>query len=93
MIEDVTNNNIEVRIERGKGYKFSFSENTVTTPKGSFSIKKANTFHFQTKEYPGVRSRIEITTKEKPGTIYIYISFKQEIELIEVAESRYFLMH
>lgn len=92
IVKDITVFNSQERITMENPMTIEFKEYTCNTPQGSFSIKEAKTFEYRTGEFPSVRSRIELFVKEKPKRIYIYLSFKQEIECIEIGETRYFLM-
>lgn len=71
---------------------FDFQETSVATPQGTFSIKKANTYAYLMDGHPSITSVIEIQTQGKPSKILIYLNYKQQIELIEVGTTRYFLM-
>lgn len=92
IVKDMTMNNTPERIMMESPLSIDFKEYTCNTPQGSFSIKEAKTYEYRTGEFPSVRSRIELFVKEKPKRIYIYLSFKQEIECIEIGDTRYFLM-
>jgi len=92
MIDDATVSDQPTKIKQSDNLSFVFGENTVTTPKGTFDIKDANTYAYNLQGFPSVKSMIEINLKGKSGKVLVFLNFKQQIELIEVANSRYFLM-
>ncbi len=78
-------------IEKSAGIKITFNEENVVTPLGTFPVKKAQTFQYKLKGHPAVRSMIEISLKGKMKKMMVYINFKQQIEVIEFGDTRYFL--
>ncbi|MFK7907721.1 MAG: hypothetical protein AB8B69_21460 [Chitinophagales bacterium] len=92
VIKDLTLSEIEERVAMESPMTISFTEFNCSTPQGTFSIKEAKTYEYRSAEFPSVRSRIELFVKEKPKRVFIYLSFKQEIECIEIGDTRYFLM-
>ncbi len=92
VVKDMEVSNQPERVLVESPLSLSFNEYTCNTPQGSFSIKEAKTYEYRSREFPSVRSRIELFVKEKPKRVYIYLSFKQEIECIEIGNTRYFLM-
>ncbi len=92
IVKDLTIANNQERVMMESPLSIDFKEYTCSTPQGTFNIKEAKTYEYRTGEFPSVRSRIELFVKEKPKRIYIYLSFKQEIECIEIGDTRYFLM-
>ncbi|OWY19031.1 hypothetical protein C7N43_23415 [Sphingobacteriales bacterium UPWRP_1] len=92
VVENATAGDQPVRIKQADNISIVFNEKTVSTPKGTFDIKEANTFAYNLEGFPAVKSMIEIALKGKPGKMYVFLNFKQQIEFIEVANTRYFLM-
>ena len=80
------------KIEQAQNVNFEFSEESITTPQGTYSIKEANTFEYKLAGFPGVRSMIEVTLKGTKEKMFIFLNYKQQIEVIEIGETRYFLM-
>lgn len=91
-IEDASASDQASTIEKSQNMVFSFSNETINTPKGSFKIKEAPTFEYKLKGYPAVKSMIAIKLKGKPNEMYVFLNFKQQIEIIEIGNSRYFLL-
>lgn len=78
-----------------EGIQFLFNKTSVETPLGSFEVKKQTTVPQRLKGYPAVRSMIEIWFKSKKGQakkMLVYVNFKQQIEVIQLADKRYLLM-
>lgn len=92
VIEDATKTDQPTRIKQTDNVSFSFTDKSVTTPRGTFDIKDANTYAYNLQGYPGVKSVIEVNLKGKPGKLMVYLNFKQQIEVIEIGNARYTLM-
>lgn len=92
IIEDATKTDQASRVKQSDNLTIAFTDKTVTTPKGTFEIKDANTYAYNLQGFPGVKSMIEINLKGKAGKMMVFLNFKQQIELIELANTRYFLM-
>ena len=92
IIKDLSVSKNEERIMMNSPMTVKFGEYNCSTPQGTFSIKEAKTYEYRSAEFPSVRSMIELFVREKPKRIYIYLNFKQEIECIEIGDTRYFLM-
>lgn len=92
MQRDITTGEKPIVLKATDNIAFGFQENSVATPQGTFSIKKANTFAYMMDGFPSVSSVVEIQTQGKPGKVLIFLNYKQQIEFIEVEKSRYYLM-
>lgn len=92
LIEDYTLSDRQKMLKPTSNVSITFKETTVSTPQGTFDIKKADTFAYQLEGFPNIASMIEISTKGKPGKVYVFINYMQNIELIQVENTRYFLM-
>lgn len=92
LIEDYTLSNNMKMLKPTNNISIGFKETGVSTPAGTFEIKKADTYMYKLDGFPNVASVIEIVTKGKPGKIYVFINYMQNIELIQVENTRYFLM-
>lgn len=79
------------KIKKGQNMSFAFEKESVTLPQGTFKLKGAKTFAYKLPGHPSVRSMIELKLKGKVKKAAIYLNFKQQIELIEVGNTRYFL--
>ena len=91
MVEDYTLDTRPVNFKVSDNIGLTFGEFSIGTPRGTFDIKKANTYAYNMDDFPSVRSCIEIQTKGKPGKVLIFLNFKQQIEFIQVENTRYFL--
>ena len=80
------------RIEMEEHISFMFNEHTVATPEGTFNIKKANTHEYRLNGYKSVASMIEVQLKGRIPVLNVFLNFKQQIEIIEINGTRYFMM-
>jgi len=92
MVEDASIDPTPTPIERSQNFSIKFEEEQISSPKGTFRLKKAQTFTYALEDFPSVRSMIDATVKGKPNHIYIFLNFKQQVEFIEIDNTRYFLM-
>lgn len=92
VVADATSSDQATRIKQSENTAITFNEKSVNTPQGTFDIKEANTFAYNLQGFPAVKSMIEINLKGKPNKMYVFLNFKQQIEFIEIANARYFLM-
>lgn len=92
MMTSIVESNETTKIEQSQNINFEFTDKNITTPEGTYTIKEANTYEYKLTGYPGVRSMIEVSLKGKRDKLYIFLNFKQQIEIIEMGEFRYFLM-
>lgn len=93
-IEDATQSNQALTIDRTKGWNFEFKQNEVNTPQGSYELKKANTYAYTDPSNKSIASLIEMSVKgsNKINKILMYLNYKQQIERIDMGNTQYFLM-
>ncbi len=91
MIKNVDQTNIPERIPKSKNYFFEFKDDQVTTPLGTFPIKRAKTFAYRLPGHDTVRFMIEVELKDKIKYLYIFLDYKSEIYFMEIDNARFFL--
>ena len=92
IVKDATIDPTPMPIERSQNFSIKFEEEQISSPQGTFRLKKAQTFTYSLEDFPSVRSMIDVVIKGKPNHIYIFLNFKQQIEFIEIDNTRYFLL-
>ena len=93
IVKQYKRNNFPEPIQIEDNIEFSFKEKEVRTPVGTFRVKKAKTFAFKLEGYPGIRAMTEISLKDtKYDKMFVFLNFKQNIEIIQIGDHRYFLM-
>lgn len=91
MIKDVTLSDRLTPIKQTDHIVIRCTDTSISMPEGTFDIKEANSYVYNLEGYPSVRSMMEVKLKSKPGKIVIFLNFKQQIEFIQINDTRYFL--
>ena len=91
MIKDVTLSDRLTPIKQTDHIVIRCTDTAISMPEGTFDIKEANSYVYNLEGYPSVRSMMEVKLKTKPGKIVIFLNFKQQIEFIQINDTRYFL--
>jgi hypothetical protein len=90
MVKDITMTDKPSPIKQADNITIRCTDTSISLPEGSFDIKEANSYAYNLDGFPSVRSMIEIKTKGK-SKIGIFLNFKQQIEFIQIGNTRYFL--
>lgn len=90
VVKDITMTDKPTPIKQTDNINIRCTDTSIDLPEGSFDIKEANSYAYNLDGFPSVRSMIEIKTKSKTK-IGIFLNFKQQIEFIQIGNTRYFL--
>ena len=90
MVKDIAITDKPTPIKQTDNITIRCTDTSISLPEGSFDIKEANSYAYNLDGFPSVRSMIEIKTKGKTK-IGIFLNFKQQIEFIQIGNTRYFL--
>lgn len=91
MIKDVTLSDRLTPIKQTDHITIRCTDTAISMPEGTFDIKEAKSYMYNLEGYPSVRSMVEVKLKSKPGKMVIFLNFKQQIEFIQINDTRYFL--